>query len=267
MTFYFSYDKLKTGGKKMSKRESVKFIPEVPKAEIEKSRDITLLLKFGRHAKHEEDKVIPEEFERLREIGGKLEFPAKAYTSVKKRAIETGEKITEAAPGNLKTRTQLELSPRFRAYPELMQIMKEKGYEVFFEEILNNRPEVRADVASGIAARIEHYRKLAKRLKSGSKYSLVNVNHDLDLACFLKECLVRETKEGEIKGFEDIKEIGGLFDRAEFFELKLNLDKESKEELSFKFDNPERLSNVKCKLDIKRVEELAQLFEEKYREK
>ncbi|MBU2564630.1 hypothetical protein KKA23_03580 [Patescibacteria group bacterium] len=248
---------------KMPKQE----LPEVSKAEIEKSRDITLLLKFGRHAKHEEDKVIPEEFEKLREIGGKLEFSAKAYTSFKKRAIETGEKITEATSENLKTRTRLELSPRFRSYPELMQTMKEEGYEMFFEEVLNNRPEVRADVASGIATRIEHYRKLAKRLKSGSKYGLVNVSHDLDLACFLKECLVRETKEGEIKGFEDIKEIGGPFDAAEFFELKLNLDEESKEELSFKFDNPERLSDVKCKLDIKRVEELAQLFKEKYRKK
>ena len=62
----------------MSKRESIKFIPEVSKTETEKSRDTILLLKFGRHANHEEDKVIPEEFERLKEIGGKLEFPAKA---------------------------------------------------------------------------------------------------------------------------------------------------------------------------------------------
>ncbi len=242
-------------------------IPEESSIETERGKDVTLVLKFGRHARHKEDKIIPEEFERLKEIGGKLEFPAKAYTSFKKRAIETGEKITESSPRSLKTRVRLELSPRLRAYPELMAMAKEKGYEAFFNEVLENRPEVRADVASGIAARIEHCRRLAKRLKGGSKYSLVNVTHDLDLACFLKECLIREKEESEIKGFKDIEEIGGPFDEAEFFELKLNRDKEGEEELSFKFDNPERLPDVKCRLDIKRAEELAQLYKEKYKKK
>lgn len=231
----------------------------------EKGKNVALVLKFGRHARHKKDKIIPEEFERLKEIGGKLEFPAKAYTSFKKRAVETGEKITESSSRGLKTRARLELSPRLRAYPELIAMNEEKGYEAFFNEVMNNRPEVRADVASGIAARIEHCRKLSKRLKSDSRYDLVNVTHDLDLACFLKECLVRETKKGETKGFKDIEEIGGPFDGAEFFELRLNRDKEGKEELSFKFDNPERLPGVECKLDVKRVEELAQLYTQKYK--
>jgi len=241
-------------------------IPEESLIETERGDNVTLVLKFGRHARYKkEDKVIPEEFEKLKEIGGKLEFPAKAYTSFKKRAIETGEKITESAAGSLKTRVRLELSPRFRAYPELMKMEEEKGYEMFFYEVMDNRPEVRADVASGIAARIEHCRRLAKRLKGGSKYNLVNVTHDLDLACFLKECLIRETEKGEIKSFENIEEIGGSFGTAEFFELKLNRNKEGNEELSFKFDNPERLPDVKCRLDVKRVEELAQLYTQKYK--
>lgn len=240
-------------------------IPKESSIETERGKDVTLVLKFGRHARHKKNKIIPEEFERLKEIGGELEFPAKAYTSFKKRAIETGEKITESAPETLKTRARLELSPRLRAYPELIAMDEEKGYEAFFNEVMNNRPEVRADVASGIAARIEHCRRLAERLNSGSKYSLVNVTHNLDLACFLKECLIRETEKGEIKSFKDIEEIGGPFDQAEFFELKLNRDKAGQEELSFKFDNPERLPGVKCKLNIKRVEELAQLYKERYK--
>ncbi len=246
----------------MSEQEQ-EFIPEESLAE--KGKDVALVLKFGRHARHKKDKIIPEEFERLKEIGGKLEFPAKAYTSFKKRAVETGEKITESSPKGLKTRARLELSPRLRAYPELIAMDEEKGYQVFFNEVMNNRPEVQIDVASGIAVRIEHCRELAKRLKGGSKYDLVNVTHDLDLACFLKECLIRETEKGEIKSFKDIEEIGGHFDEAEFFELRLSRDKEGKEELSFKFDNPKRLPGVGCKLDVKRVEELAQLYTQKYK--
>ncbi len=233
--------------------------------ELQQGRNVTLTVKFGRHAKHEKDRIIPEEFKRLEEIGDKLEAPVKAYTSFKERAIETGKKITEATSDGLKTLERLELSPRLKAYPKLIKMMRKKGYEAFFEEVLNNRPEVRADVASGIAARIELYCKLSKRLKSGSKYSLVNVTHDLDLACFLKECLIRETSEGEIKGFEKIEEIGGSFNTAEFFELKVIRDEKGRQKLSFKFDNPERLPNVKCELDMERVEELARLFKKNYK--
>lgn len=75
------------------------------------------------------------------------------------------------------------------------------------------------ETASGIARIVDRYIAMAGKLQSGSTIDLVNSTHDLNVAAFLKEVIVREVGREKVKGFQSIEEIGGPIGYNEHFEI------------------------------------------------
>lgn len=221
---------------------------------------ISLILKFGRHGEKVGRNQLSETDQRPTQFGQELDPQTKTYSSFAPHAWQTAEKINEGAGSNYHTRDRLALITS-KLLPKEFSDALRANYDEGFDQILAS-DEACALAACGIASQIEHFRQMSTRLKGGTSFNLPQVTHDLEIAAFLKEALIREVDGQRIEGFDNISEIGGPFDTNEYFEVKIER-KGPEEAISFKFDNPQRLPGVKCGLNLKKVAELADLFKKK----
>jgi hypothetical protein len=116
------------------------------------------------------------------------------------------------------------------------------------------------EAAAGIAKMVDNYSRMVERLNSGSEVDLINATHDLNLAAFLKEVLVREIDGRKVVGFDSVKDIGGALDFNESFEILIKTDLAGEKSLKLLFRGQE------YEIDSERLQELVAMFNEKKNE-
>lgn len=118
------------------------------------------------------------------------------------------------------------------------------------------------EVAGSFATFIEHYREMAKRLKSGSKVLIPSGTHGGTMELLLQQALVREETDGKkVLGFENLDEIGGDFDPSDSYNVDIGTnDRGDFRELAVTFDNPKRPATRKMYLDPDKIKELSEFY-------
>jgi hypothetical protein len=226
-----------------------------------KLNNICLTIRIGRHGEKGTDGELLSSDFLPAEFGQKIGKNLKVYTSFSNRAFQTGARIAEAAETPYASREKFNLVSS-KLIPDKFNALLREDYSNGFEAILAD-DEARAVAASGIAAFIDRFRRMGPKLNDGTVLNFVGVTHDLEIACFLRETLIRIDDQGQIiRGFKNISEIGGPFDTNENFALVIRREN-GRQTIAFRFENQERLPGVKCELDMDRVAELAELFREK----
>ena len=119
----------------------------------------------------------------------------------------------------------------------------------------------RREIAGSFARVIDHYMRVIKGVKSGSRALLPQGTHGGRMEPFLKETLIRSTPDGdEIHGFEKIEDIGGAFDSSEAFNVKVVTDNNGNlQKLKVTFDNKDR-PQEEMYLDLKKLQELKDFY-------
>lgn len=233
-------------------------IPQSPEQE-----KIILNLQIGRHGEKDAKGELSPDDTKPFEFGRLLGQQTKVYSALMPRVVQTAKKISEGAETQYTQRQRVELvnSGLFRIYyPEYTRQRNED--DDTWEARVMNDSRARAIIASGIATQIEHFRQMAERkLSPGTKLNLPHVTHDLEIAAFLRETLIHEENGQETHGFKNMNEIGGSFAENEYFDVRIERSG-SQENISFEFENPERLPGAKCRLDLAKVEQLAKLYRE-----
>lgn len=125
------------------------------------------------------------------------------------------------------------------------------------------------EVAGAFAYVIDHYQRVATRLKSGSQVLLPAGTHGGLMEHLLQQALVRRDEQGEMEvGFENIEEIGGEFDPSEAFNVAVTTDERGDfGPLEVTFDNPERPQFHEMYLDPDRLRELRDYYVELHKPK
>jgi len=221
------------------------------------------------------------------EIGRKLDEKdlIKAYSSDTDRTKESAELIVFASPTEKKMKHRIEKELSFYYdkngvfFNNLMKAKKEmlgNGFKELQEEekkekmekyenwatdyylsFSEQRPDESTmspvETAAIMAKRVETYIKMADRLRSNSDIQMINDTHDLNLAAFLKEALVRDVNGQKIRGFKSIEEIGGSLAFNEGFEIIVENDEEGKKNIKFVFRKRQ------YELDFQRLNELSKI--------
>lgn len=121
----------------------------------------------------------------------------------------------------------------------------------------NQRPDPNTyspiETAALMAKRVGIYLGMAKRLKSGKEYDLINSTHDFNLVSFLKEVMIRKFGDEEVKGFNSVEEIGGSVKFNEAFEITIKTDDRGQVSASLLFRNNE------YQIDMDRIDELIKI--------
>jgi len=134
------------------------------------------------------------------------------------------------------------------------------------EEFALDTPEARAfrrESAGAYAHTVNHYRKMTKKLNSGSRVLVPAGTHGGIMEYLLLEATVHTDKDGkETVGYTDIEDIGGTFSPSEAYTVRIATDAEGNEtEIVLSFDNPERPQGT-LRLDIERLNELDEEYQE-----
>ena len=221
------------------------------------------------------------------EIGRKLDEKdlIKAYSSDTDRTKESAELIVFASPTEKKMKHRIEkelsfyydkngvffnnlikakkemLGDGFKELQEEEKKEKMEKYENWATDYYLSFSEQRPDestmspveTAAIMAKRVETYIKMADRLRSNSDIQMINDTHDLNLAAFLKEALVRDVNGQKIRGFKSIEEIGGSLAFNEGFEIIVENDEEGKKNIKFVFRKRQ------YELDFQRLNELSKI--------
>ncbi|MFA6271916.1 MAG: hypothetical protein WC693_02290 [Patescibacteria group bacterium] len=155
-------------------------------------------------------------------------------------------------------------------YEDLPEEEKNKLYKEAHQKTLNyallelHSPEAlmwKMERAGAFANIIEHYQKMATRLKSGSKVLLPAGTHSPYLEMILQFALVRENEAGQDWQISP-EEIGGAFYPSEAYNVEIETDDAGAlKELGINFDNPERPQG-KLKLDADTIKYLSEHYEE-----
>lgn len=90
--------------------------------------------------------------------------------------------------------------------------------------------------------------------------NFVVVSHGSMLESFLKKTLIRKQGGREIKGFEDVEEIGGVLKPTEFYEINIMHDGKGKVKIGLTFDDPNRAVGFECELDGDEIARLGEIF-------
>lgn len=128
-------------------------------------------------------------------------------------------------------------------------------------------PEAKAfkkEVAGAFAVLVESRAQMTSRLKNNSKVLMLAGTHGPMPELFLQQALIRKLADGkEVRGFENIDEIGGPLDPSESIDVLVERnDKGELEKLRVEFDNPARPKAPEMYLDPEKLEELSQHYKE-----
>lgn len=118
--------------------------------------------------------------------------------------------------------------------------------------------------AGSVAYIIKHYQKVAHRLESGKKDFIPAGMHGTFMEFLFQRALIRKDAEGkEIKGFNNLSEIGGQHNVSEAFTIKIKTDQDGNNEpLVITFDNTNRPAFAEMLLDQNVVDELSKKYKE-----
>ncbi|MFA6392262.1 MAG: histidine phosphatase family protein [Patescibacteria group bacterium] len=154
-------------------------------------------------------------------------------------------------------------------YDDLPDEEKNKLYKDAHQKALSyaiklDSPEAmdwKRERAGAFANIIEHYQKMATKLKSGSKVLLPAGTHSPYLEMILQFALVRTNEDGQAEQVS-ADELGGAFYPSEAYNVEIETDDAGAPlEFGISFDNPERpQGNLKLDADI--IKELSAYYEE-----
>ncbi|MFA6525468.1 MAG: histidine phosphatase family protein [Patescibacteria group bacterium] len=144
-------------------------------------------------------------------------------------------------------------------YDDLPEEEKNKLYKEAHQKTLDYAldlysPEAIAwkmERAGAFANIIEHYQKMAARLKNGSKVLLPAGAHSPYMEIILQFALVRETEVGQDWQISP-EEIGGAFQPSEAYNVEIETDDAGAlKDIGISFDNPDRpQGNLKLDADV-----------------
>lgn len=109
------------------------------------------------------------------------------------------------------------------------------------------------EIASNLANRIDTYIKMSKRLYENSSILMENITHGPNPEAFLREVLIRKIGDKEIRGFENLSEIGGSFKPGEGFEVIIKRENINQAQTRLAFRGQE------YGIDMNRLKELVNL--------
>lgn len=180
----------------------------------------------------------------------------KAYSSDTDRTKETVTRAQQASPTPEKFPLRIRDELRFHYDPNgaLMDMVKrlraeilgddfstlsaaeqqqrvreyERRFQNYYLGLGDQRPDPGTyspvESASQIARRVDLYIRMTDRLRSDTKADLLNGSHDVLLASFLKEVMLREQDGQRVRGFTSVEEIGGPIDFTESFDVFTRTD-------------------------------------------
>ncbi len=109
------------------------------------------------------------------------------------------------------------------------------------------------ETAAQTAMLIARYTRMGTHMDAGSSVEFVNATHDVNLAAFLKEVLVRDVDGMRVRGFTSIEEIGGPMDYTDHFDVVVKLDEDGKPSMKLSFRGSEYA------IDEERLRELVEI--------
>jgi hypothetical protein len=132
-------------------------------------------------------------------------------------------------------------------------------------------PEAEAykkEMAGAFAILIQHYSKMAKRLKSGSRVLLPAGTHGGVMEFLLQKALVYRGRDGNQKmGFIRSEEVGGEFSPSEAYNVEIATNEQgSQKPLKVTFDNQERPITEEAYLDENEVRALADYYKDLHKD-
>lgn len=124
------------------------------------------------------------------------------------------------------------LGDDFAVLPKDEQQRRVREYERRFQNYYLSFGDQRPDPgtyspvesASQIARRVDLYIRMTDRLRSDTKADLLNGTHDVLVASFLKEVIIRERNGQRVTGFDTVEDIGGPVDFTESFDVFTRTD-------------------------------------------
>jgi broad specificity phosphatase PhoE len=121
--------------------------------------------------------------------------------------------------------------------------------------------EYRKEMAGSHAHALNHYRAMAKRLKSGSTVLLPLGTHGTMIEYLLMEALVHKGEnDEEITGTNDVEDLGGEFNTSDAYTIHVKTDEEGKEKvLRVTFDQGDK-KGQEFRLDIHKLDELDEAY-------
>lgn len=141
-----------------------------------------------------------------------------------------------------------------------------KAQEAVVRHILSHEGEqaetFKKEWAGSFAYVIEHYMKVAHRLKPHSRVMIVAGCHGGG-ELLLQQALIRRNEQGdEARSFSDLEEIGGQINTSEAFTVEVATDELGKDKaIKLIFDNPARPA-AEMYLDRKIVQDLANFYKQ-----
>lgn len=197
---------------------------------------------------------------------GKVE---KKYAT-KTRQILGPENLKTPVPFNWNEFYNSQLPQNFEELPdEEKAVAAHKAQTATVDNVLNMKEAIgfNHELASNFAFFVDTYLRMVERLKDGSKILYVAGTHGGLMEPFLKECLLRRDKEGQVKrGFERLEEIGGAFRPSDSFDVVIETDESGQKQVGVSFDDPNRLPGEELTLDLERLQELKAEYKEKHQE-
>ncbi|MDP2684395.1 MAG: hypothetical protein Q8P20_05040 [bacterium] len=116
------------------------------------------------------------------------------------------------------------------------------------------------EAAQDIAARVDMYRRMSDRLYDGSEVRLENATHGPKLEPFLQQVMIRREGDKQIRGFDNVMEIGGAFKPGENFETVIRKDEQGNETMFLQVRGQE------YEIDMETVKTLAQEYKDRIKQ-
>lgn len=156
-----------------------------------------------------------------------------------------------------------------RLSAEERALVRQGAQAIGMSEAMKN-PAIIDEAAEGMAYNLYALREISKGINPGSNPALPLVNHGLYNESLLKRALVVKNEDGNSQiGFEDVDEIGGFFNPAEAFKIKIIRDGDGEERYECEFTDPERqklFAGKKLSIDWSIVEELFHKYDRRLAE-
>ncbi len=122
--------------------------------------------------------------------------------------------------------------------------------------------QYKKEVTGAYALLVEHYIKMAKRLKSGSNVLIPIGGHGSNMEFLLLEAAVKEGQAEHTTAFKNLNDLGGDFDPSEAYNIEVKTDTQGNTQpLKVTFDNPKR-GHADIYLDNKKMEELVTFYKQ-----
>lgn len=237
-------------------------------------KDVEIHAIFVRHGeKDKEGQLTYQGREQAKAYGRNLgkRKAIKGYSSSVQRVIDTTEEIIEAAPHDkkLKTRIRELTNPGFskkfieeymRHYEKSPDAAADWYFELGKKRFDESNPTTQ-ELAESFAYIVQKDIRMSNRLYSGSKVDLVVGTHQNLPECLLKEVLIRDVDGKSVRGFDSVKEIGGLLEYAEQVDFVIKRDSERETHIKVEFRGKE------YDVDMKRLNQLANNYARKIKRK